>query len=190
MCMSVTGYPLYKGVNPERKPGVDPRRRLAGAFVTFRQLLHPPWSSSVLTLSCCWIGRTGKRVWGWFLANLLPLNKSSATHQSTFIPWYYLKTCDDRRATKQHWKSYSDLHIRLRLYGRSLFTRAHVMFGSGLRVWAALSRTAPGIHTAWGTGLKKCLKHCLFSFTLTGLLQSARTYRNKKAKIIPLNIAA
>ena len=60
-CMSVAGYPRCKGVNPNRKSGVEPRRQLAGVFITFQQLLHPPWSPAVLTLSCHWIGPAGTR---------------------------------------------------------------------------------------------------------------------------------
>ena len=98
-------------------------------FVTFRPLLHPLWSSAFLTLSCLWT-----REWGWFWTNLLQ-TKSSATHQSTFIPSYYLKSWGDMRVTKRQmrvpWKSKPHPALRqLKLYGRSLLAGAEVMFGS------------------------------------------------------------
>ena len=72
------GYSRYKGVNPDRKSGVEPQRQLVGIFVTFWQFSHPFWSSAILTLSCHWIGPTKTKEWGWFCANLLHFKQSQA----------------------------------------------------------------------------------------------------------------
>ncbi len=44
------GEKKAKEVNPDSKSGVEPRRRLNGILVTFRQLLHPGTPSAALTL--------------------------------------------------------------------------------------------------------------------------------------------
>ena len=85
---------------------------------------------------------------------------------------------DRCRYTGSH--SHKSTHRRFRLYGRFLLTRAEIMFGRRLSVWAALSRTALLTTTPWVTGWKRCPKHCLLYFTLACLPQLAGTSLNKK----------
>ena len=73
--MSVAGYPRCKRVNPNRKSGVEPRRQLAGVFVTFRQLLHPLWSSAILTLSRTESGPPGQESEAGSVPTYFTLNK-------------------------------------------------------------------------------------------------------------------
>ncbi len=73
------GWLKAKGVNLDSKSGVEPRRRLNGILVTFRQLLHsgtPP--SRPNSLSRHWIRYTGTREWGWSRASLPRYNPSHA----------------------------------------------------------------------------------------------------------------
>ena len=153
--MSVAGYPWCKGVNPDRKSWMEPRRQLDGIFVTFQLLLPPLWSSVILTLSCCWIRPARTREWGWLHANLLHF-KQSQVHiinqpLSHPITSSLVVTGEQRSDRCGYTGSYSHrpAHRQLRLYSHSLLTRTEVMFGS---VWAALNRTALLIPTVWGTG--------------------------------------
>ncbi len=73
------GWLKAKGVNPDSKSGVEPRRRFNGILVTFWQLLHPGTPPSCPdSLSRHWIQYTGTREWGWSHASLPHYNPSHA----------------------------------------------------------------------------------------------------------------
>ena len=182
--VSVAGYPRYKGVNHNRKSRVEPRRRFAGVFVTFRQLQH----SLLFALD-----RASQDERVKLDLRILHFKQSQAQlinqHLSHPITSSHVATGKQRsdRCRYTGSRSRSPAH---RQYGRSLLTRAEVMIGSRLSAWGDLSRTAVLTPASWETGLKRCPKYCLLYFILDGLLQSAKTSLNAVEIRKQKNIAA
>ena len=176
--MSVAGYPWCKGVNPNRKSGVELHMRLAGIFITFQQLLHPLWSSAVLTLSCCWIRSTGMREWGWFCTNLLHFKQSQGQLINLYpilLPQVLWQLVSDKVTGVDTLEVIAaDLHTSNSGYVVAPYCRAEVTFGVHLSVWLTahpciMRNGWPGWLTAVSGDLSQCS-------------------RNEKVKKLPWNI--